>query len=42
MTKTEIKNKIEEYEKLWSRCSCDCLHYGLLDLEQKLANATKG
>jgi hypothetical protein len=36
MEKKIIEQKIIECEHLWSKYSCDCLHYMLLYLENEL------
>ena len=33
----KLKKELEECKKLWSKYSCDCLHFEMLSLEKRIA-----
>lgn len=33
----KLKQELEECKRLWSKYSCDCLHFEILSLEKRIA-----
>jgi hypothetical protein len=37
MEQEKLKQELDECKRLWSKYSCDCLHFEILSLEKRIA-----